>query len=116
MDNALPRCHGCGAAVGQQHDGICDIARCRATGLQWAICDHQAPAPVVHEPDVWSGRWPGEEDCERLGWFARLEPGRGWVSCKREAPGAQPDLNRLYVEAKWDAVGGVWAPMSGAAQ
>jgi len=89
MVEALPRCHGCGAAIGEQHDRVCDVPRCRATGLQWDSCDHKSPSPVPHEPDVWTGRWPGEEDCERLGWFARLEPGRGWVPCDRDAVPAE---------------------------
>jgi hypothetical protein len=110
MVDALPRCHGCGAAVGEQHDRVCDVARCRATGLQWDACDHTSTAPVPHEPDVWTGRWPGEEDCERLGWFARLEPGQGWVPCESDAPGAQPDINRLYAEAEWDPIAGLWKP------
>ena len=66
MVDALPRCHGCGAAVGEQHDPVCDVARCRATGMQWDTCDHTKPAPVPHEPDLWTGRWPGEEDCDAL--------------------------------------------------
>jgi hypothetical protein len=46
MVDALLRCHGCGAAVGEQHDRVCDVARCRATGLQWDACDHTSTAPV----------------------------------------------------------------------
>jgi len=51
-----------------------------------------------------------KEDCERLGWFARLEPGRGWVPCDPDTPGAQPDINRLYVEAEWEPITGRWQP------
>ncbi len=105
---AQPRCQGCGAACGEQHDRVCDIARCRATGLQWRSCDHSRVAAVAHEPDRWTGRWPGEEDCERLGLFTRLVPGQGWVACAADQPEAQPDLNRLYAEASWDATSGHW--------
>jgi hypothetical protein len=109
MTEPRPRCHGCGAAVGEQHDRICDVARCRATGQQWHMCDHDLPAPVAHEPDTWSGRWPAVEDCLRLGWFARFEDG-GWVQCAPDTPGAQPDINRLYTDADWDPVAGRWTP------
>jgi len=108
MGDLLPRCHGCGAGVGEQHDRVCDVARCRATGLQWAMCDHTKLASVPHERDSWTGRWPGEEDCERLGWYARLEAGRGWVVCAPAALGAQPDLNRLYSDGVWNPVVGQW--------
>jgi len=109
----LPRCHGCGAGVGEQHDRVCDVARCRATGLQWHSCDHTVTAPVPHTPDVWTGRWPGEQDCERLGWYARLVPGRSWVPCGPGEPGAQPDLNRLFAQARWDPTAGRWDPTVG---
>lgn len=112
MTDVLPRCRGCGAAVGEQHDRICDVARCRATGLQWQRCGHQQSAPVAHEPDRWTGRWPATDDCIRLGWFARFENG-GWVRCDHDTAGAQPDINRLYAEAEWDPVAGRWAPRVG---
>lgn len=98
----MRRCDGCGAAVGETHDRICDVARCRATGLQWAACDHSLPAVVPHEIDTWTGRWPGQADCERLGFYTRLVPGQGWIPCGPDEPDAQPDLNRLYAEATWD--------------
>jgi hypothetical protein len=43
--------------------------------------------------DVWTGWWPGQVDCERLGWM--IGPGL-------------PDLNRLYTEATWDAERCAW--------
>lgn len=62
--------------------------------------------------DVWTGRWPGEEDAERLGWWVYWDGpspergwdyrGRGWVRVSADHPGAQPDLNRLVREATWD--------------
>jgi hypothetical protein len=107
-DPDKPRCHGCGAAAGEVHDRICDVARCRATGLQWVSCDRSRPSPVPHEPDVWTGKWPGTEDCERLGWSTCMVPGGGWVPCAPDTVGAQPDLNRLYSDAEWDPLAGQW--------
>jgi hypothetical protein len=108
MGEPLPKRRGCGAAVGDQHDSVCDVARCRATGLQWARCDHRQDAPVPHDRDVRTGRWPGQADCERLGWYARLQSGTGWVACGPDEPGAPPVLNRRYTEATWDARAGQW--------
>lgn len=105
---ARPRCPGCGAAIGEQHDRVCDVARCRATGLQWMACEVGIGAAVAHEPDVWTGRWPGEEDCERLGLLARFERGRGWVPCAADDPDAEPDFDRLRAEATWDPGRGHW--------
>jgi hypothetical protein len=88
------RCPDCDAAVGEAHiydevNGGCDVARCLMTGLQRLTCetDHDCGQ------DVWTGWWPGQLDCERLGWM--LGPDL-------------PDLNRLYTEATWDTDRYAW--------
>lgn len=88
------RCPDCDVAVGEAHiydkvDGGCDVARCLVTGYQRLMCelDHDCSR------DVWTGRWPGQLDCERLGWM--IGPGF-------------PDLNRLYTEGEWDAERCAW--------
>jgi hypothetical protein len=90
------RCPDCAVAVGQPHiqdevDGGCDVARCLVTGLQRLMCDREGHDECGQ--DVWTGWWPGQLDCQRLGWM--LGPGL-------------PDLNRLYTEAVWDRARGSW--------
>lgn len=86
-----PTCPDCAVAIGTAHEDGCDVARCWETGGQRLACglfhDHDCGQ------DVWSGRWPGDEDCERLGWFD--EQGRH-------------DLNRLAREAVWDRTTRRW--------
>jgi hypothetical protein len=98
---SLPACHDCGVRPGQAHVPGCDVARCLFTGLQQLSCPGHfleyarfplddgwtgfAPADCGH--DVWTGRWPGEAECEEYGLMI--------------APGI-PDLNRLILECDWD--------------
>jgi hypothetical protein len=44
---------------------------------------------------VWNGKWPGEEDCERLGFCSNGDPDF-------------PDLNRLFTDCVWDADAQHW--------
>ena len=115
----LTACQDCGAIPGYPHDEGCDTARCLRTGMQRLQCGvrpvfalgeyltHEEYDPHPGEDcgqDIWTGIWPGEEDCIRLGWFARFIPGATpcWVPCSRDAPEAVPDLNRLVTQARWD--------------
>jgi hypothetical protein len=51
-------------------------------------CSHFDPNDARRQ--VWTGKWPGEEDCERLDFFVNGDSDF-------------PDLNRLFTECVWDA-------------
>jgi hypothetical protein len=90
-------CPDCGAAPGEFHEAGCDIEQCPYCGGQLISCDCARVPPLDDRL-----AWPGAAECRDFGWFARLVPGTGWVSCGPEEPGAREDLNRLHVEAVWD--------------
>ncbi|EWC64551.1 hypothetical protein UO65_0158 [Actinokineospora spheciospongiae] len=82
-------CPDCAVPVGRPHIDRCDVARCLRTGLQRLDCE------AAHDcgTDTWTGRWPGEADCERLGWMIGPD---------------FPDLNRLYTQATWNPTTHHW--------
>jgi len=94
-------CPDCGAEQGEFHQTGCDIEQCPYCGGQLISCDCDPPPPL-DDRMVWTGVWPGVAECREFGWFARLVPGQGWVSCSPEVPGATEDLNRLHTTAMWD--------------
>lgn len=50
----------------------------------------------------WTGWHTGQAEAIAAGLYAKLVPGKGWVPCNKEEPGARPDLNTLFSVAKWD--------------
>lgn len=99
-------CPDCGAEPGVAHHDGCDVARCLETGRQRLGCgeDHDCGRAV------WTGRWPGEVECEEFGWWAYFVPNGdpSWVRCGPEHPDAVHDLNRLVLEARWDRAAIRW--------
>jgi hypothetical protein len=101
------QCPDCHVGVGELHEPNCDVERCPYCGHQllfYMCCDAAAKCNNgVPDKDriPWNGYWPGTLDCQRLGWAAKAVSG-GWRSCSPDDPDAQPDMNRLLVEAKWD--------------
>lgn len=81
--HADPICPDCEVGLGQYHIEGCDVARCLATGRQRLAHGASCGCPQ----DVWTGRWPGDAECEEFGWM--IGPGL-------------PDLRRLYIEAVWN--------------
>lgn len=126
----LPSCHDCAVSPGEPHLDGCDVARCLVTGGQRLQCYPEAaydPSDPEWDEiafdhygdcgqDIWTGEWPGDADCRRLGFWCRWEvdgklaefgpPTWGgvgrWARCEADDDGATPDLNRLVVEAFWN--------------
>ena len=95
-------CPDCGAKPGEQHNDGCDVERCPNCGGQMISCDCDCEGEIEIPRLPWTGEWPGVMECREFGWYAKLIPGRGWVSCANNEAGAGEDLNRLAREAVWD--------------
>ena len=100
MPKPLAPCPECGALPGQLHLKSCHIEACPECGRQLLSCGCRQPKGKDRIP--WAGEWPGEAECREFGWFAKLIPGKGWVSCQALDARASPDLWRLYRDAEWD--------------
>jgi hypothetical protein len=115
-------CPDCAVSVGTAHEDGCDVARCLATGRQRLMCDGfpgvalndaRAGEPVsiqLHDcgREIWTGRWPGEVECEEYGWWCYFVPHQGFIPCGPDHPEAMHDLNRLALVCDWDAAAGRW--------
>jgi hypothetical protein len=96
----MKHCPDCAVAPGHLHQEGCDVEQCPMCGGQFLSCWCQ----TLTRPRIpWSGEWPGQAECREFGWYALFSPTDGWVRCGADAPGAMPDLNRLHIEARWDA-------------
>ena len=88
------KCPDCQVSTDQEHAPGCDVERCSVCKSQFLSCgcDDHDPSKTT-----WAGRWPGEEECEKLGLWCLWTPGKGWVPCDKDTPGATHDLNRLAI-------------------
>jgi hypothetical protein len=90
-----PHCPDCGAGLGRKHKTGCDVERCPHCGGEALGCTAFDPNDPRRES--WTGNWPGESDCERLGFF---------VGGDRSLP----DINRLFAECVWNPDRQRWEP------
>ena len=104
MTTTTTRCPDCQVGVGQVHEDDCDVARCAQTGAQRLQCDCDHDGCNT----TWTGKWPGEAECEEYGWWVRMESGMGWVPCSADHPEAQHDLNRLQIHCTWSPEAQRW--------
>jgi len=103
MRNELRNCPDCGVPPREQHQPGCDVERCANCGEQRISCDCEEHAlPSIK----WTCIYPGEMECREFGWYAKLIPGSGWVSCEADDPRASEDLNRLAIDAVWNREAG----------
>ena len=102
------RCPDCGVTIGRKHVDQCDVERCSYCGGQALSCDCEYGDVIKYDRQIWTGFWPGEEECEHYGLFCVLIPGCGWVSCERTVKGAVHDLNRLVMDGKWNRTKQRW--------
>jgi hypothetical protein len=127
-----PHRRGCGYAV-CRHTGRrqCDGEHGQTTDITEAAYDLATawpagtfPDPSVIEPlldalrvavsdadcrtedSTWTGYHAGTEDCIRLGLWAVFDA--GWRPVPAGTPGAEPDLNRLLIEGRWDVEAQRW--------
>jgi hypothetical protein len=73
----------------------------------WCGCVESDPdepwPPPLDDREVWTGEWPGKQECREFGWYVKEAPGeRGYVPCRADDLGAREDLNRLLTESEWD--------------
>lgn len=76
LANSREKCPDCGVSKNQQHEAYCDVARCTKCKGQHLVC---SGTPGEHEPDKWTGIWPGNEEAykRRLITFS-WNHGIGW--------------------------------------
>jgi hypothetical protein len=112
LHQSLTTCHDCGARPGQYHQLGCDVERCPRCGgqlLQCLMCgcvesDPDEPwPPPLDDREVWTGEWPGKQECREFGWYVKEAPGeQASVPCRTDDLEPREDLNRLRKESEWD--------------
>lgn len=96
----LSSCPRCGVRPGNKHKRSCSAEQCSNCGHQYFCC---GCPPCLRTPRLtWTGDLPGVAECRRFGFLVKLVPGKGYVPCDKDDPDAEPDMNRLFREARWD--------------
>jgi hypothetical protein len=93
-------CPGCGVEPGEWHLRGCDVEQCPYCGGQAICCDSTDDPIPLDDRLRWTGRWPGEAEAVKYGWFCKLTA-KGWRACRPDDPTAEPDINRVHREMVW---------------
>lgn len=94
-------CPDCNASSSERHVRGCDIEPCPYCGGQLLSCYHANDSIPLDDRMIWTGEWPGTAECSEFGWFVTQGP-QGRVPCNPSDPDAEPDLNRVHLQARWD--------------
>jgi hypothetical protein len=84
-------CPDCRAMPGKPHESGCDIEICSACHQQRITCRCSSHDKILAS---WTGHSPGTLECIERGWYCTNSLHGPSVPCDKDAPGAQPDLNR----------------------
>lgn len=96
------KCPDCQVSPGERHHEGCDVSRCSLHGYQAISCDFCLDEDFEDQFNVsttiWTGEWPGIEECHELDLWVWDFPG---------IPGKSEDLNRLQMmgfmgQVVWD--------------
>jgi hypothetical protein len=85
MHKQLKPCPDCGAPIGQRHNDGCDVERCPHCGWAALGCAHFHPDDPRR--GMWTGKWPGVDDCERLGLYVTIRTCPILIACSPTACG-----------------------------
>jgi hypothetical protein len=94
-------CPDCGAPPGAIHRENCPQEACLRCGKLPDRCLKHPKTEGERLP--WGGLTQGVAECLEFGWFCRWNSkARAWLPCEPTARGAEPDLDRLRIQARWN--------------
>ena len=86
-------CPSCGVKPGEKHKDGCNIEGCPLCGERGLTCECENIPDGEHR--VYTGLFPGTEECLEYGLWCKWEDEKGWVRCDESDPAARPDVGAL---------------------
>lgn len=95
-------CPDCSVAIGESHQNVCGISRCKIHGVQLVTCQ------LIEEsdeclPTLFDGYFPGTKEATERGWHVYQNHDNKWDKCSSDHPDSTPDINRVMKELNWDS-------------